>query len=118
VEVAQACPAKILQKFTTRPTRSCPVEACPVTAFTAFTTREQKMVDTMMTCDLLDLAHDEDVIGLAVVTADSDLLPPLIHARSLGRCPAMLITNLPYWTSDHIALVRSCGIEYRGPEPT
>lgn len=118
LESLEACPARILHKFTKSPARACPVEACPVTAETAFLTREQKMVDTLMTCDLLDLAHDEDVVALAVVTADSDLLPPLIHAQSLGRCPTMLITNLPYWTSDQISLVRSCGIEYRGPEST
>jgi hypothetical protein len=76
------------------------------------------MVDTLMTCDLLDLTHDEDVVGLAVVTADSDLLPPLVHARSLDRCPAIVITNLPFWSSEHVALMRECGIEYRGPEPT
>ena len=116
LEAQDACPARILQKFTKARARSCPVDTCPVTAETAFLTREQKMVDTMMACDLLDLVHDDDVAGVALVTADSDLLPPLIHARSLDRCPTLLMTNLPYWTAEHIALMRSCGIEYRGPE--
>lgn len=116
LEAPASCPARILQKFTKAPAKSCPVEACPVTAQTAFLTREQKMVDTMMTCDLLDLVHDEDVVAVAVATADSDLLPPLIHARSLGRCRTMLITNLPYWTADQVSLMRAYGIEYRGPE--
>jgi hypothetical protein len=117
LEALDSCPARILQKFTKGPTRSCPVDSCPVTAETAFLTREQKMVDTMMTCDLLDYMTDSDVIAIAVVTADSDLLPPLVHARSLNGGRLLLATNLPYWNADQISLVRSCGIEYRGPEP-
>lgn len=117
LETMERCPARILQKFTKSPTRSCPVDACPVTAESAFLTREQKMVDTMMTCDLLDYVHDADTVAVAVVTADSDLLPPLIHARSLDRCRLLLQTNLPYWTSEQVALVRACGIDYQGPEP-
>lgn len=118
LEALDSCPARILQKFTQGPRRSCPVDSCPVTAETAFLTREQKMVDTMMTCDLLDFVNDEDVIAIAVVTADSDLLPPLLHAKSLNRGSLLLVTNLPYWNADQVSLVRSCGIEYRGPEPT
>lgn len=113
---AVTCPAKILQKFTKAPARSCPSPACPVTAETAFVTREQKMVDTLMACDLLDLAHDQEVVAIAVVTSDLDLLPPLIHAQSLKTSRLMLMTNLPYWSPEQIALVRQYGITFQGPE--
>lgn len=116
IEDMESCPAKILQRFTKAPTKSCPSSSCPVTAETAFVTREQKMVDTLMACDLLDLAHDDDVVAAAVVSADVDLLPPLIHARSLNRCEMMLMTNLPYWSADQIGLVRHHAIAYCGPE--
>jgi hypothetical protein len=87
-----------------------------VTAETAFVTREQKMVDTLMACDLLDLAHDQEVVAIAVVTSDLDLLPPLIHAQSLKTSRLMLMTNLPYWSPEQIALVRQYGITFQGPE--
>ncbi len=116
LEHLESCPAKILQKFTKTPSKSCPVESCPVTATTAFVTREQKMVDTLMACDLLDLTHDEDVVAIAIVTADSDLLPPAIHSRSLNRCKTLVMTNRPNWSQEHRDLLSRHGIEYRGPE--
>ena len=111
-----ACAAKALQKFTSGGQRVCPTDGCAVVAAKAFSTRQQKMVDTMMTCDLLDFVHDPDVLAVTVVTADTDLMPPLVHALALGRVSILLQTNLPYWPPTQLETLRRCGIIYFGPE--
>jgi hypothetical protein len=111
-----ACPAKALKKFTQSSSRECPVSSCSVTAGVAFSTRQQKMVDTLMACDLLDLAHDRDVVAITTVTADADLFPPLIQACLLNGARIILQTNLPHWSSSHLSTLRRCGVIYFGPE--
>ena len=113
---AGTCPARMLKKFTQSSSRECPTESCAVTSSVAFSTRQQKMVDTLMACDLLDMAHDKDVLAITVVTADSDLLPPLIHARTLNTAHVILQTNLPYWSPAQLSTLRRCGVVYFGPE--
>lgn len=112
----ESCAAKALQKFTSKPTRVCPSEGCTVTAADAFSTRQQKMVDTLMACDLLDFAHDVDVLAISVVTADTDMMPPLLHALVLGRQRILLQTNLSYWPRTQLATLQECGLIYFGPE--
>lgn len=111
----ESCAAKALQRFTSKASRICPTEGCAVTAREAFATRQQKMVDTLMACDLLDFAHDVDVLAISVVTADTDLMPPLLHALVLGRQTILLQTNLPYWPPAQLATLRQCGLIYVGP---
>lgn len=111
-----ACSAKALQKFTSKATRTCPTDGCSVTAAAAFATRQQKMVDTLMACDLLDYAHDPDVIAISMVTADIDLMPPLVHALVLGRQKILLQTNLPYWPPPQLTTLERCGLIYFGPQ--
>jgi hypothetical protein len=111
----QSCAAKSLQKFTERGSRQCPTETCEVTAGVAFLTRQQKMVDTLMACDLLDFAHDPDVVAISVVTADTDLMPPLLQALALRRQPIVLHTNLPFWPALQLSTLERYGLIYFGP---
>ena len=110
-----ACSAKTLQKFTSKGSRECPTDGCTVRAQDAFSTRQQKMVDTLMACDLLDFADDPDVLAISVVTADTDLMPPLVHALALGGTKILLQTNLPYWPATQLRTLRQCGLIYFGP---
>lgn len=112
----EQCAAKALQRFTAKASRICPTDGCPVTSGDAFATRQQKMVDTLMACDLLDFAHDADVLAISIVTADTDLMPPLLHALILGGKKILLQTNLPYWPPGQVATLRSCGLIYLGPQ--
>lgn len=112
---SDGCAAKALQKFTERGSRQCPSPGCTVTAGAAFSTRQQKMVDTLMACDLLDFAHDPDVVAISVVTADTDLMPPLVQALALRRPTVVLQTNLPYWPSGQLSTLERCGLIYFGP---
>ena len=110
-----ACSAKALQRFTSKGTSQCPTEGCTVVASDAFSTKQQKMVDTLMTCDLLTYASSQEVLAVSVVTADTDLMPPLLQALAFGQTKVLLQTNLPYWPLSQLKILRKCGIVYFGP---
>jgi uncharacterized LabA/DUF88 family protein len=82
---SDGCPAKILVRFTKGPGRICPADSCSVSAGSAFTVHEQKMVDTMLSCDLLQGAPDPEVAAILVVSDDTDFVPPLLAAAQLCR---------------------------------
>ncbi len=75
-----ACPARILKQFTKGPGSLCPADACGVTATSAFVAHEQKMVDTLLSCDLLAAAEDEGISAVFLVSGDTDFVPPLLYA--------------------------------------
>ena len=61
----------------------CPTPTCSVTADDLVYRHEQKIVDTMLSCDLLYAAHlDYDLVLL--VSGDDDFLPPLRTALLRG----------------------------------
>ena len=62
--------------------RGCPSTNCPVTHFEAFTAKQQKLVDTLLCCDLLSVAGAES--RTLVVSEDDDLIPALLLAGSRG----------------------------------
>lgn len=80
---SQICPARILARFTRGVGKLCPGDGCSVTAGTAFTVHEQKMVDTLLACDLIQGAADPDVAAIVVVSDDTDFVPPLLTAAML-----------------------------------
>jgi len=55
---------------------SCPKASCGVTAGKLIYRQEQKIVDTMLTCDLIHAAT-EPVHKVILVSGDDDFLPPL-----------------------------------------
>lgn len=58
--------------------RGCPTPGCPVTHFEAFTCNQQKLVDTLLCCDLLSVAGPDNELFL--VSEDDDLIPALVLA--------------------------------------
>lgn len=79
------CPAAILRAFTRTNHRACPTEACTTLSSEAFVTHEQKMVDTMLATDLLTASQHSSTDSIVVViSGDSDFLPPLLAANSIG----------------------------------
>ena len=103
--VADECPARILKQFTRGPGRICPVTTCAVTAAEAFVASEQKMVDTLLTCDLLELATDPSVRHIAVVSADTDFVPPLLLARRRSEAVVQLLVPMSGWSPGNTALL-------------
>lgn len=55
---------------------SCPKAGCSVTSCDLVYRHEQKIVDTMLTCDLIH-AVDRGSARIVLVSADDDFLPPL-----------------------------------------
>jgi hypothetical protein len=94
------CPARILTQFTRNKGKSCPTRSCPVTSASAFVVHEQKMVDTMLACDLLELVTDVTICAIALLTSDVDLIPPLVQSGTKTDVPILLISNSKEWNED------------------
>jgi hypothetical protein len=84
VVASDLCPIRTLARFTKSRDKRCPVSGCAVTNNKAFKCAEQKMVDTLIICDLLETAYNDDTAAVALFTEDSDLLPSLVHARHVA----------------------------------
>jgi hypothetical protein len=85
IKDSQQCPAKTLYKFTKSKKTTCPVENCLHTNASIFRSSEQKMVDTMLACDLLSSVPNPECAGVILCTSDTDLLPPLALAATYAR---------------------------------
>ncbi|HHC24677.1 MAG TPA: NYN domain-containing protein [Desulfobacterales bacterium] len=96
----ETCPVRILFRFSKKRTKKCPVPGCPVTNQEAFKIVEQKMVDTMLSCDIVTLSEDERVEKIIVASDDFDMLPSMaIAARNYTGKPGqicLLRTNSNY----------------------
>lgn len=71
------CPIKIMQSYTKARDKECHIEGCLVKHGEVFYRREQKMVDTMMACDIISYSIEEPQTALAVISDDVDLFPAL-----------------------------------------
>lgn len=69
-----ACP--LLMATRLLKTGSCPLSSCAVTAADLVYRHEQKIVDTMLACDMV-YAPTQDYNQLILVSGDDDFLPPL-----------------------------------------
>ena len=58
----------------------CPIDGCQTIDVSQLVRMEQKMVDSMMTCDILEFTHDDDCRAVVVVSDDCDLHPALALA--------------------------------------
>jgi hypothetical protein len=74
------CP--ILQTAELLEKQRCVDARCGVRLSSVLSNREQKLVDTHITCDLLDLARQGGVV--AVVSNDTDFVPGLLQAAQMN----------------------------------
>lgn len=74
------CPKYLLYKFTDRKDRKCFVDGCDNLQKNVFKSAEQKMVDTLIACDVISASEDNTVIGVLVISDDQDHLPSLALA--------------------------------------
>ncbi|HAQ20068.1 MAG TPA: hypothetical protein DCR40_12690 [Prolixibacteraceae bacterium] len=88
----QTCPKFILYKFTKSKEKTCPVEGCNSIHKNIFKGVEQKMVDTLIACDILTIAEDEVTKGMVIISDDQDHFPSL--ALAIEKQKAKQIRNL------------------------
>lgn len=72
------CPGHILSSFTRKKNRICSVDGCPTNHNELFFLREQKMVDTMIACDIITFCENNSINALFLVSDDTDHIPALI----------------------------------------
>ena len=71
------CPVHILSKFTRNKDKICLNEGCMTKHSDIFFQREQKMVDTMIACDLLSYCEESSTNCLYLISDDMDHFPAL-----------------------------------------
>lgn len=76
----ETCPKFILYNFTRNKERKCKVNGCENIHRNVFKVIEQKMVDTLIACDILSLADDDATKGLIIISDDQDHFPALALA--------------------------------------
>ena len=74
------CPKFILNKFTKKKDKSCAVDGCFNIQKNIFKGIEQKMVDTLIACDIVSIATQENIAGLIVISDDQDHFPSMALA--------------------------------------
>ncbi len=84
------CPLRNIYRFTKHKKKVCPIESCTVTNRDAFVSVEQKMVDALLVCDMVEFATEPNVDCLLVVSADADILPGIAVAVAKGSSRIVL----------------------------
>jgi hypothetical protein len=64
--------------------KKCPIPGCSVRTPEAFICNRQKLVDSMICCDLINIANSEPDSNLFLVSDDDDFIPALISAGNRG----------------------------------
>jgi len=105
----ESCPVRILYRFAEKKTKKCPVAGCPATNESAFKIVEQKMVDTMLSCDIISLSDDPRVEGIIAVSDDFDLLPPVVTAVERAKKQSKQIILLKKKHSHHDSIFDKLG---------
>ena len=62
----------------------CSVSGCEVLTNDAFMYREQKLVDTLLCCDLVALSLRKSTEPIILVSNDDDMVPALMLGANLG----------------------------------
>lgn len=77
------CPLRLIRNFSKTRTQTCHAAGCAVTNASAFRAPQQKMVDVMLACDIIEFS----MRGWRVLVASSDLdvLPAVAMAAKSGR---------------------------------
>lgn len=90
----------------------CPHIECPENCGEAFIYRsEQKMVDTLLTCDLIETTLIHPLSSLVVVvSSDDDFVPPLVLASNSSGCNVCLVHPKKNNFSRNLGVKPSCKI--------
>lgn len=91
-----SCPIKMLHNFIKDKRYQCPTSGCGIISSEIFYRREQKMVDTMMTCDIITYCAEEDISAIYIISDDTDLFPAIAISKTKNPTKniTLLIKNL------------------------
>lgn len=73
------CPVYLLSNFTKSKSKYCKVPDCMNRQKDVFFSREQKMVDTLIACDIISLYEDPEIDSFFLISDDMDHLPALAY---------------------------------------
>lgn len=76
------CPKFLLYKLTANKEKKCHVDNCNNLHKNIFKGVVQKMVDTLLACDIISASEDEDVKGIFVLSDDQDHFPSFAIAQT------------------------------------
>lgn len=110
------CPVLILKAFLKKKTRKCSIIGCDGTNVSVFKTVEQKMVDTLLSCDLLHVSNIPSVSSIIVMTDDFDIHPAIATARYGSKKDVMLIYKNIKRTTDIISSIGSFNVTIKNWE--
>ena len=96
-----ACPPQILKRFTKKKGKLCGVEDCNSAQREIFIGLEQKMVDTIIACDIISFCEEENCSAIMVVSEDIDHFPALAQGKL---------------RADHVGQNKSINVLIRNPE--
>lgn len=88
------CPVEIVKKISKGSEKICHVDGCTLKAGDIFQTFGQKMIDTLMACDILTIAEEAETDAIAVMTDDVDILPALVVS-------SMKYNQVGYYVATH-----------------
>lgn len=88
---------------------SCPESNCPVSTEDAVEVKQQKIVDTLITADAIDLANSGDTDILMIATDDDDMLPALLSSVR-GGIPVFNLYRRDYSLHRYVSFVEDQGV--------
>lgn len=96
IEDRSLCPAHTLRKFTKTKNKKCPADGCNAINQQAFVVGEQKMIDTMMSTDIIDFAMKDEVSKICIFSDDTDLIPPTLYSTTKypSKIELLLVNDL------------------------
>lgn len=106
------CPVDSYFRLSKKKTAVCPAAGCEARVADCFIVREQKMVDTLLACDVVEGVCQGP--GLVVVlSSDSDLVPALLQASQIDAAQVALVADRGLLPEEHVDLLRSLNIDVR-----
>jgi hypothetical protein len=87
------CPVETVRRFTKAWDKLCPRTGCTVRNNDAFIALEQKMVDTMLACDVIDAMWVGRASTIIVMSDDADIVPAIAMGAGLGSTKIVLVQS-------------------------
>jgi hypothetical protein len=104
------CPIDTVQRFSRHRHRACQHDGCHVLNEAAFLLHEQKMVDSLLSCDAIELARRGTHI--VVMSNDLDVLPSVVTTAGLSEASVILVRGAEAGDTDlYSETLETLGIE-------
>jgi uncharacterized LabA/DUF88 family protein len=81
----ETCPIYILKSFTKKKNKLCKNAGCTNVHEDVFFQRGQKMIDTMIACDLQYCSMVSNVVKVLLISSDTDLIPAIVYSSFINN---------------------------------